>query len=188
MENIDGSQEHKNGPELDEIDLLSIMNAPESKEADGKPGKKFRLIFKSANVAKFKIALIIGGIVLSLTFVYLLWGQRFIKLPFIDGTSAKLMSQRIASIGPMISGFGKNEYIKMTVEIECDNTHSKDKVLKLEQRIKDRIMLMMNDPEISQKVSKRDFNALKPIIKKEVERMLKESRVEGVYFSQITLY
>ena len=49
-------------------------------------------------------------------------------------------------------------------------------------------MLMLNDPKIRQKVSKRDFNALKPIIKKEVERLLKDSGVADVYFSQITLY
>ena len=188
MEIVDASQEHNTGLELDKIDLSSARHAPESEEKVGKPGLKPNLKFKSVNVTKFKIALIIGGIALSLTFVYLLWGQIFINRTSMENTPAERMSERMATVGTVMSTFGKNEYIKMTVEIECNNIRSKDKVSELEQRIKDKIMLMLNDPKTRQKVRERNFDALKPVIKKEVERLLSDSGVEDVYFSQIIFY
>ena len=76
----------------------------------------------------------------------------------------------------------------MTVQIECKDTKLKDKVLKLENRIQNKIVLMLNDPKTRRLVRQGDFKALKPFIKKEVERLLKNSGVKDVYFSQITLY
>ncbi len=188
MEIVDASQESTTGLELDKIDLSDILLAPGTEKKAQKKGKKSGIKILSLNKANFKIALIIGAMILSLTFVYLLWDQTVINLPFIGSGSGARMSKRIATVGPVMASFGKDDHIKMTVQIECKDTKLKDKVLKLENQIQNKIILMLNDPKARRLVRQGDFKALKPLIKKEVERLLKSSGVKDVYFSQITLY
>ena len=188
MEIVDASKESTNGLELDKIDLSDILFAPGTEKKAQKKGKKFGIKIPSLNKANFKIALIIGAIILFLTIVYLLWDQRIIDLPFLESGSTARMSKRIATVGPVMASFGKDDHIKMTIQIECKDTKLKDKVLKLENQIQNKIVLMLNDPKARRLVRQGDFKALKPFIKKEVERLLKNSGVKDVYFSQITLY
>ena len=188
MEIVDASQESTTGLELDKIDLSDILIAPGTEKKAQKEGKKFGIKIPSLNIANYKIALIIGAMILSLTIVYLLWDQTIIDLPFLESGSTARMSKRIVTVGPVMTSFGKDEHIKMTVQIECKNTKLKDKVLKLDQRIQNKIMLMLDDPKVRRLVRQGNFKALKPFIKKEVEQLLKNSGVKDVYFSQITLY
>ena len=189
MEIVDASQESSTGLELDKIDLSDLLHAPVTEKKAQKEGKKKSGIkIPSLNIANFKIALIIGAIILSLTIVYLLWDQTIIDLPFMESTPTPQMSERIVTVGPVMTSFGKDEHVKMTVQIECKNTKLKDKVSELDQRIQNKIMLMLNDPKARRLLRQGDFKALKPFIKKEVERLLKNNGVKDVYFSQITLY
>ena len=188
MEIVDASQESTDGLELDKIDLSDLLHAPVTKKKAQKEGKKSGIKIPSLNIANYKIALIIGAIILSLTIVYLLWDQTIIDLPFIESGSTAQMSKRIVTVGPVMTSFGKDEHVKMTVQIECKNAKLKEKVSELNQRIQNKIMLMLNDPKARRLLRQGDFKALKPFIKKEVERLLKNSGVKDVYFSQITLY
>ena len=131
MEIVDASKESTNGLELDKIDLSDILFAPGTEKKAQKKGKKFGIKIPSLNKANFKIVLIIGAMILSLTIVYLLWDQKIIDLPFIESGSTAQMSKRIATVGPVMASFGKDDHIKMTVQIECKDTKLKDKVLKL---------------------------------------------------------
>jgi len=188
MEIVDDSEESTTGLELDKIDLSDILLAPGTEKKAQKKGKKSRIKIPSLNKANFKIALIIGAIILSLVIVYSLWDPTIIDLPFQESGSTVQMSKRIATVGPVMASYGKDDHIKMTVQIECKDTKLKDKILKLENRIQNNIVLMLNDPKARRLVRQGDFKALKPFIKKEVERLLKNSGVKNVYFSQITRY
>ena len=188
MEIVDASKESDTGLELDKIDLSDILLAPGTEKEAQKKGKKSGIKISSLYKTNFKVALIIAAMLLSLTFVYLLWDLMIINLPFMDSTPTPKMSKRIATVGPVMTSFAKDEHIKMTVQIECKNTKLKDKVTELDQRIKNKIMLILNDPNTRRLLRRGDFKALKPIIKKEVERLLKNNGVKDVYFSQITMY
>ncbi len=189
MDIVDASQKSETGLELDKIDLSDLLQAPVVEKKAQKEGKKkSKIKIPSLNIANFKIALIIGAIILSLSMVYLLWDQTIIDLPFMERKPTPQMSKRIVTVGPVMTSFGKDEHVKMTVQIECKNTRLKDKVSELDQRIQNKIMLMLNDPKVRRLLRQRDFKALKPFIKKEVERLIKNSGVKDVYFSQITLY
>ncbi|HIJ57347.1 MAG TPA: hypothetical protein HPQ03_14670 [Deltaproteobacteria bacterium] len=188
MDIVDASKESTTGLELDKIDLSDILLAPRTEKKAQKEGKKSGIKIPSLNIANFKITLIIGAMILSLIIVYLLWDQRIINLPFTESAPTPEMSKRIATVGPVMTSFGKDEHIKMTVQIECKNTKIKDKVSELDRRIQNKIMLMLNDPKARRLLKERDFKALKPFIKKEVEQLIKNSGVKDVYFSEITLY
>ena len=118
----------------------------------------------------------------------LLWDQQIIHLPFVESPPNPQISKRIVSVGPMTSTFHKDEHIKMTVLIECKNTKLKERVAGMSGRIQSNIMLMLNDPEVKRLLRQGDFKALKPLIRKEVERLMKHSGIQDVYFSQINLY
>ena len=189
MEIVDASQKSETGLELDKIDFSDLLQAPVVEKKAQKEGKKKpKIKIPSLNIANFKIALIIGAMILSLSIVYFLWDQTIIDLPFLESGSTAQMSKRIATVGPVMASFGKDDHIKMTIQIECKDTKLKDKVLKLENQIQNKIVLMLNDPKARRLLRQGDFKALKPFIKKEVERLLKNSGVKDVYFSQITLY
>jgi flagellar basal body-associated protein FliL len=190
MDIVDASKESSTGLELDKIDLSDLFQVPVVEKKDQKEGKKkSKIKIPSLNIANFKIALIIGAIILSLIIVYFLWDQTIIDLPFLESGSTQRMSKRIVTVGPVMTSFGKDEHVKMTVQIECKNTKLKNKVSELDQRIQSKIMLMLNDPKARRLLRQGDFKALKPFIRKEVEQLLKNSGViKGVYFSQINLY
>jgi flagellar basal body-associated protein FliL len=191
MDIVDESKKTSPGLELDKFDLANLIRpqitekkVQKKDEVKEKSGIKFPYL-NSVNV---NIALIIGAIVLSITLVSLLWDQRVINLPFIESAPAPQISKRIVSVGPMMSTWGKDEHIKMTVLIECKNQKLKGEVARLNGRIQSNIMLMLNDPKVKRLLRQGDFKALKPLIRKEVERLIKNSGIEDVYFSQINLY
>ena len=188
MEIVDAAKESKSGLELDKIDLSEILIAPKPKEKAQKKVKKSKIKIPSLKIVDLKIVFIIGAIVLSLIIVYLLWNQMIIDLPIVGSRSKAQMSERIVTVGPVLTSYGKNEHIKMTVEIECKNTKLKKKVSELNQRIQNKIMLMLNAPNVRRLLRQGDYAELKPLIKKEVERLIHNSGVKDVYFSQIVLY
>ena len=188
MEIVDASKESNSGLELDKIDLSEILIAPGTEKKVQKKVKKSKIKISPINKVDFKIALIIGAIILSLTVVFLLWNKTLLNLTFMESTPTPVMSERIVTVGPVLTSFGKDEHIKMAVQIECINTKSKEKVSDLRQRIQNKILLMLSTPEARRLLRQGDFEELKPLIKKEVERLIKNSGVKDVYFSQINLY
>ena len=175
--------------ELDKIDLSDLLNAPGTEKKTQKgTEKKARFKIPSLNIMNVKIALIIGAMVLSITFVSLLWDQKIVNLPFVERTPTPQMSARIVTVGPVLTSYGKDEHIKMTVQIECKNARLKEQVAGQKQRIRSKIMLMLNDPKAKRLLRQGDFKALKPLMRKEVERLISNTGIQDIYFSQINLY
>ena len=188
MKTVDALPEPATGLELDKFNLPDSMHTPESGKMAKKGKKGLEPKLSAVYVSNFTIALIIGGIILSLAFVYLLWDQEIIKVSFIESMPHQQMSERIVTVGPVMASLGNDEHIKMTVQIECKNPKLKDMVSNMQKRIQNKIMLLLANPTARRLVSQGDFNALKPLIKKEVERLLNGGEVESVYFSQITRF
>ena len=191
MNMVDSSNKASTGLELDKFDLSNLIQPLETEknvQKNDEVKKKARKKTTFLTMVNLKIALIIGAIILSITFVSLLWDQQIINLPFVESPPNPQISQRIVTVGPMMSTFGKDEHVKMTVLIECKNTKMKEKVAGLNGQIQNNIMLMLNDKKVKRLLRQGDFKALKPRIRKQVERLIKNSGIQDVYFSQINVY
>ena len=146
MKTVDALQEPSTGLELDKFSLSDFMHTPESGKRARKGEKGLESKRSAVYVSNFTIALIVGGIILSLAFVYLLWDQSIIKMPFIESMPHQKMSERIVTVGPIMASLGKDEHMKMTVQIECKNPKVKDTVSNMQNLIQSKIMLLLNNP------------------------------------------
>ncbi|MBW1697835.1 MAG: flagellar basal body-associated FliL family protein [Deltaproteobacteria bacterium] len=178
----------KSGLELDKIEVpnsrpVSSLKKPSERSPSQKDPKP-----SSQKLSKLPVFVLIAGVISLLGLVFVLWDQAIIDLPLLKSKYAERVLERYATIGPMMVSTGKDQHIKFTIMVECKNTKLKDRVVKLEAKIKNRLLEALTSAEGKKYLNKQDFKSLKPYFKKQINRIVKGNPAKNVYFSQIFRY
>jgi flagellar basal body-associated protein FliL len=134
-----------------------------------------------------KLGIIMAGSVIALAAVVLfLWSQKDPGAPSKKDQTAAGHSDLKASIGPIITNAGETgNIIRMTIEINCENSESKAKISDMTSLIKSRMILSMSSQSAVKMAELKDFRSLEFYLVDELKDILKGTAIRGIrlYFS-----
>ena len=134
-----------------------------------------------------RLGIIMAGSVIALTAVLLfLWNQKDTGSPSKKDQIAVGQSDLKASIGPIITNAGETgNIIRMTIEINCENSESKAKISEMTSLIKSRMIMSMSSQSAVKMAELKDFRSLEFYLVDEIKDILKGTAIKGVrlYFS-----
>ena len=177
------------GLELDKMEIPSVSST--KRVADGgyrgvqvrsDSGKEWNW------ASKLKAFLLIVGVLLPFALVFFLWDKGVVDLPYLDSKKAFRELERYATVGPIMTNVGKNEHVRLTVQIECKNVNLKNKVNEISSAIKSKILVILSSPEAKDQLRRQDYASLKSEFKKEINRLLGKSSIKAVYIADIIRY
>jgi|GEM_PF-3239538 flagellar basal body-associated protein FliL len=137
---------------------------------------------------KVKAILLISGVLLPFVLVFFLWDRGVVDLPYLESKKAARELQRYATVGPVMTSIGKDQHLKLTVQIECDDVKSKNKVNEISSAIKNKILVILSSPEAKDQMRRQDYSSLKSEFEKEINRLLPESPIKALYIANILRY
>ena len=181
-------KEINSGLELDKIDLSDGQPGPAPpplpvQETGGHAKNK-----SSGNSSKLQVIFLVAGVAALFAAVFFLWDRAIIDLPLLESKQAQRALERYATVGPLMTSIGKDQHVKMTIMIECNNNSLKNRVIELESIIKNNLLMVLNSKEAKPSLDKKDYMSLKPQFLKQINGLLKGEPVENIYFSQVVRY
>ena len=182
-------REVKKGLELDKMEIPSVPRRDRIEDS-GYRGVQQRSLPARARrkYPIFKVLLVVSGALLPLVFIFLLWNQGFVDLPLIGSKKIQRELERYATVGPVMTSIGKDEHLKLTVQIECKNARLKKKILGISSAIRSKLLVALSSPEAKEKLRLQDYASLKSYFKQEIDSLLPKESVDAVYFSDIVRY
>ena len=182
-------QDVKHGLEFEKIEVSKAKATFAPPELGGDTNSTTKNKAVTGKPSKLPIILSVSGVVLMLLIVFILWNQALIALPFLSNSKHKERNlERFASIGPLMASIGRNQHIKFTVMIECNDNEFKKRLAGLDAKIKNSFLSLFNSPEVKKILSNQDYESLKPFFIKQINRMLKDRSIDDIYFSKIVRY
>jgi len=175
------------GLELDKMEIPSVSSTKRVEEGWYR-GVQDRSGSGRNWASKLKAFLLILGVLLPFALVFFLWDRGVVDLPYLDSKKAIRELERYATVGPIMTNVGKNEHIKLTVQIECKNVNLKNKVNEISSAIKSKILVILSSPEAKDRLRRQDYASLKSEFKKEINRLLRKSSIKAVYIADIVRY
>jgi flagellar basal body-associated protein FliL len=177
------------GLELDKMEIPSVSSTKKALDSG------YRGVHASYNsgkmsswASKIKVVLLISGALLPLALIVFLWDQGVVDLPYLGSNTVARELERYATVGPVMTSIGKNQHVKLTVQIECKNTKIKNKVNEIGSAIKSRILVILSSSKAKDQLNRHDYDSLKSEFKKEINRLLPKSSIKAVYFANIVRY
>ncbi len=182
-------REVKKGLELDKMEIPSVPQRDRIEDS-GYRGVQQRSLSARAprKYPILKILLVVSGALLPLFFIFLLWNQGLVDLPLVGSKKVQRALERYATVGPVMTSIGKDDHLKLTVQIECKNARLKEKILGISSAIKNKLLVVLSSPEAKEKLRLQDYASLKSYFKQEIESLLPKESVDAVYFSDIVRY
>jgi len=177
------------GLELDKMEIPSVSSTKQVAEGRYR-GVKDRSDSGKGSiwVSRLKMFSLILGVLLPFALVFFLWDQGVVDLPYLDSKKAIRELERYATVGPIMTSMGKNQHVKLTVQIECKNVNLKNKVNEISSAIKNKILVILSSPEAKDQLRRHDYASLKSKFKKEINRLLRKSSIKAVYIADIVRY
>ena len=137
----------------------------------------------------FRTVFILVGVVGSLFLMaYLLWDHGVIKVPFLQNPVIKRQLERYATVGPVMLSVGENQHVKVSVNVECKNKKLKKRLAKMDSALRNRILMVMDRPEVKDLIEKQDYESLKPLFEKEINKLIPKNTIENIHYIDIIRY
>ena len=177
------------GLELDKMEIPSFSSTKKVAKG-GYRGVQDRSDFGKASswTSKVKVFLLILGVLLPLALIFFLWDKGVVDLPYLGSKKVIRELERYAMVGPIMTNIGKNQHVKLTVQIECKDVNLKNKVNEIGSAIKSKILVILSSPEAKDQLRRQDYASLKSEFEKEINRLLRKSSIEAVYIADIIRY
>ena len=177
------------GLELDKMEIPSVSSTKKVAEGGYRgvqdrsdSGKEWSW------ASKLKAFLLILGVLLPLALIFFLWDKGVVDLPYLGSKSVARELERYATVGPVMTSIGKNQHMRLTVQIECKNAKLKNRVNEISSAIKSKILEILSSPEAKDQLRRQDYASLKSEFKKEINRLLRKSSIKAVYIADIVRY
>jgi len=177
------------GLELDKMEIPSVSSTRRVEEGGYRGVQDRSGSGKGSSwVSKLKVFLLILGVLLPLALISFLWDQGVVDLPYLGSKKVIRELERYATVGPVMANIGKNQHVKLTVQIECKDVNLKNKVNEISSAIKSKILVILSSPEAKDQLRRHDYASLKSEFKKEINRLLLKSSIKAVYIADIVRY
>lgn len=172
--------------DLDKIDLALLFDKPEPADNTKSLNRsnQWKFFQTLTDISSLRVMLLLGGVILLLSGIYFLLSRSIIKVPFLDFQRAPIY----ASIGPVVGNLETGTPIKISLKFELKHSSLRDRVDEMSILIRDKMLIILSSLNEKDIFGNKDLKFLKNRIKFEVEGLLKENSIEGVYFSEIFIY
>lgn len=181
--------EKNTGLELDRMEVPPVSRIKRSDDGGYRGVQKRSSSTTGPNrQAIIKILLLVSGVLLPFVLMFFLWDQGVVDVPFLKSRKAQRVLKRYATVGPVMTSIGQDQHVKLTVQIECKDTRLKKKISEISSAVKGKLLIVLNSPEVKEKLLHQDYAPVKSRLKKEIDSLLQKESIEAVYFSDIVLY
>lgn len=173
--------------EVPKIPVNEVEQEPSEPQKSTEPEQVNDTLEPKSSKKKTYLILSLAVALFLLTFS-ILWMTKVIRLPGTDNTiNSSEFNELYMQIGP-VSVTTDKIILNLTLTVKCSSVASKEKVIGMDNIIKDNLVSFLSAPDTYQIISDRDYNQLKIQMKTVINDTLGEDIIEDVYLSEIMLY
>jgi flagellar protein FliL len=175
-----------------ELDKLEIPTLPsknfQRKEPQRIPVPESKVPLKPAKIKGlwWKLS-IVAGVLIVTAVCLILYEKKDINLQFYTDRASKVPANYL-KVGPVTATIGNNDILRLTLEINCKNRKIKNDLKRMDSKIRDKIVNVLNKPDTQQLIKSNDYDTLRARMKKNLNSLLPDEAIEDIYFSQILTY
>ena len=178
----------KNGLEIDKINLSNIPANDTSKAvpaADQAPSPPPEKMPRNRNVSILAVAITLAGLALFLG-ITVFFKQQDLTFDYLSGTTDSSLENYLR-VGPVTATLANEDIVKFSIDIDCGNADLKTQLTEKDTQIRDKIVSVLTAPETEELIKKRDYEAIKAILKESLGDMGLES-IRNIYVADLLMY
>lgn len=183
----------ESGLELDKIELPALPSTEPKKPPKPQPQKKEKGIERPPEAKRVttRVKLCVTAFVVllvTITGILMAFSDKLnLSLPFFKDAPYEKPPTYV-SVGPVLTSAGNGETIKMTVDINCKSVKLRKKITDMDNRIRNRIVLILQSPEANRLLQESDYVALRQYMTENIKTIMPGDLVKDIYISEFLRY
>ena len=179
----------ESGLELDKINLSNILSDDSSKsvlpETDRTPTPPPETTPRNEK-SPILPAVVILAVVASLAVIAFFFKQQDLTINYMTGTT-DTSPENYLRVGPVTATLANEDIVKFSIDIDCRNADLKAQLAEKDTQIRDKIVSVLTAPETEALIKKRDFEAIKAMLKESFADISPES-IRNIYVADLLMY
>ena len=176
----------ENGLERNKINLSNILSEDSSKSvpaADQTPPPA--TMPNSGKRSILSVAVILSVLAL-LAIIAIFFKQQDLTITYMTGTT-DTSPENYLRVGPVTATLANEDIVKFSINIDCRNADLKAQLAEKDTQIRDKIVSVLTAPETEELIKKRDYEAIKAVLKESFGDIGPES-IRNIYIADLLMY